>query len=50
MGRSMHPTSPSYSLLPPHPTPQRQVVAGALVGGPDSSDRYEDKRSDFQAK
>lgn len=36
----------------PHATsfPTAQVVAGALVGGPNSSDQYEDKRSDFQAK
>ncbi|PRW20216.1 Endoglucanase 1 [Chlorella sorokiniana] len=29
--------------------PNPQVIAGALVGGPNSADRYEDKRSDFQA-
>ena len=37
-------TGLTYNYNGPNP----QVIHGALVGGPDSSDNYVDRRSDFQ--
>lgn len=31
-----------------NPEPNPNVLVGAIVGGPDENDAYEDQRSDFQ--
>lgn len=52
-GAALPPPANHTHTLPPLPpdlpSNRRQIIAGALVGGPSESDRYTDARSDYQA-